>query len=247
MTTTCANCRAEVGDAAYCPQCGQPVLSPQSAPDWRTDTTERPAVRAPFEPPPAVTTPGPPRFPLYADQAGDSVEAHVDPRSQETPTHPTYFAGRPGPRRRRAPRRAGLAAVGDHRAGDGPGGRGRGLAAPLARRRRRQRHRPAGVVRLGTPGRGERRARAELLVRRGGGHLLGPAVGDRARRRPGRRGRHGGRHGATRRAAERRRLRQPDDVRRRQHGRRPRRHLLADGRRRHRHGDLLRPRRDRRP
>ncbi len=95
MTTTCANCRAEVGDAAYCPQCGQPVLSPQSAPDWRTDTTERPAVRAPFEPPPAVTTPGPPRFPLYADQAGDSVEAHVDPRSQETPTHPTNFVDDP--------------------------------------------------------------------------------------------------------------------------------------------------------
>ena len=68
MTTTCANCRAEVGDAAYCPQCGHAVLSPQSAPpppsgrpDWRTDTSERPATRAPVEPPPAVVTPGPPR------------------------------------------------------------------------------------------------------------------------------------------------------------------------------------------
>ena len=89
MTTTCANCRAEVGDAAYCPECGQQVLSPQSAPDWRTDTTERPAVRPPFEPPPAVTTPGPPRFPLYADQAGDSVEAHVDPRSTRRPLRRT--------------------------------------------------------------------------------------------------------------------------------------------------------------
>ena len=31
MTATCANCRAEVGDAAFCPHCGQAVLSPQSA------------------------------------------------------------------------------------------------------------------------------------------------------------------------------------------------------------------------
>ena len=81
MTTTCANCRAEVGDAAYCPQCGHAVLSPQSAPptpggrpDWRTDTSERPATRAPVEPPPAVVTPGPPRYPLYADDTTDSVE-----------------------------------------------------------------------------------------------------------------------------------------------------------------------------
>ena len=66
MTTTCANCRAEVGDAAYCPQCGHAVLSPQSAPpdlraaepDWRTDTSERPAARAPVEPPPRRGHPG---------------------------------------------------------------------------------------------------------------------------------------------------------------------------------------------
>ena len=100
MTTTCANCRAEVGDAAYCPQCGQPVLSPQSAPDWRTDTTERPAVRAPFEPPPAVTTPGPPRFPLYADQATTPAKRRrrTSPRAatrRPRPTHPTYFLDDP--------------------------------------------------------------------------------------------------------------------------------------------------------
>ena len=39
-----------------------------------------------------MTTPGPPRFPLYADEAGDSVEAHVEPRTAEAPpSHPTYF------------------------------------------------------------------------------------------------------------------------------------------------------------
>jgi hypothetical protein len=92
MTTTCANCRAEVGDAAYCPQCGHAVLSPQSAPptasgrpDWRTDTSERPATRAPVEPPPAVVTPGPPRYPLYADDTTDSVEAHVEPDAGPAP------------------------------------------------------------------------------------------------------------------------------------------------------------------
>ena len=100
MTTTCANCRAEVGDAAYCPQCGHAVLSPQSAPptpsgrpDWRTDTSERPATRAPVEPPPAVITPGPPRYPLYADDTTDSVEAHVDPdaRPAPPPADPTSY------------------------------------------------------------------------------------------------------------------------------------------------------------
>jgi len=100
MTTTCANCRAEVGDAAYCPQCGHAVLSPQSTPpppsgrpDWRTDTSERPATRAPVEPPPAVVTPGPPRYPLYADDTTDSVEAHVDPEARPAPppAEPTSY------------------------------------------------------------------------------------------------------------------------------------------------------------
>jgi hypothetical protein len=100
MTTTCANCRAEVGDAAYCPQCGHAVLSPQSAPptpsgrpDWRTDTSERPATRAPVEPPPAVVTPGPPRYPLYADDTTDSVEAHVEPDAPPAapPAEPTSY------------------------------------------------------------------------------------------------------------------------------------------------------------
>jgi hypothetical protein len=101
MTTTCANCRAEVGDAAYCPQCGHAVLSPQSAPptpggrpDRRSDTSERPVTRAPVEPPHAVTTPGPPRYPLYADDTTDSVEAHVDPDARPVappPAQPTSY------------------------------------------------------------------------------------------------------------------------------------------------------------
>jgi hypothetical protein len=86
--TTCARCRAEVGDAPYCPRCGQAVLSPQGAHadtstteaspeepgtsgeqgDWRTDTLERPAVRAPVEPIPAESTPTPARYPLFADE-----------------------------------------------------------------------------------------------------------------------------------------------------------------------------------
>ena len=96
MTTTCANCRAEVGDAAYCPQCGHAVLSPQSAPTTPsdgpdTDTSERPATRAPVEPPPAVITPGPPRYPLYADDTTDSVEAHADARPTPPPADPTSY------------------------------------------------------------------------------------------------------------------------------------------------------------
>ena len=105
MTTTCANCRAEVGDAAYCPECGQAVLSPQSSPssggrpDWRTDTFERPAERVPVEPPPAVITPGPPRFPLYADGTEDGVEPHVDPQAHRPaePAYPTYLPEEPDP------------------------------------------------------------------------------------------------------------------------------------------------------
>ncbi len=85
--TTCARCGSEVADAAACPQCGQKVLSPQSGaqsfeqredtsvPDWRTETAERPAVRTPVVPAPATSTPGPPRFPLYADEADEADEA----------------------------------------------------------------------------------------------------------------------------------------------------------------------------
>jgi hypothetical protein len=78
--TTCAKCGADVGDAAACPQCGQVVLSPQSAEqrldDWRTGTAERPPVRPPIEPAPAGSMPGPPRFPLYADQLDVSTHGH---------------------------------------------------------------------------------------------------------------------------------------------------------------------------
>jgi hypothetical protein len=97
--TTCARCGSELGDAAACPQCGQKVLSPQSGgqsgtspmedtsvADWRTETAERPAVRTPVEPAPATSTPGPPRFPLYADAAEESVSAHVETAPEPAPT-----------------------------------------------------------------------------------------------------------------------------------------------------------------
>ncbi|MEO6509414.1 MAG: hypothetical protein ABIO16_00375 [Nocardioides sp.] len=101
--TTCARCGSEVGDAAACAQCGQRVLSPQSGGrssdppedtavgDWRTETAERPAVRLPVQPAPAASTPGPPRFPLYADElhadeAEESVSAHVVPRVDRDPS-----------------------------------------------------------------------------------------------------------------------------------------------------------------
>jgi hypothetical protein len=112
-TTTCANCRAEVGDAAFCPRCGRVVLSPQSADqstdqsadesagqgadqpadeslgqatgvarEEPTDTAERPAARRSVEPAPAASTPGPARFPLYADDL--DVAAHSRPRADHT-------------------------------------------------------------------------------------------------------------------------------------------------------------------
>ena len=100
MPTTCASCRAEVGDAAFCPQCGQAVLSPQSAGqsappptrgDWRTRhgrTRSRPGV--PSNPPRPTTTPGPVRFPLYADEL--DVHGHT-----HGPTEDTGYQDRPSP------------------------------------------------------------------------------------------------------------------------------------------------------
>jgi hypothetical protein len=95
--TTCARCRAEVGDAPYCPRCGQAVLSPQKPVsdepttqepqqpqdpdepgDWRSDTLERTPVRAPVEPAPAETTPIPARYPLFADEV-DDPDHHDEP------------------------------------------------------------------------------------------------------------------------------------------------------------------------
>ena len=102
MTTTCAACGAEVGDAAACPRCGTRVLSPQSSNqpdgdlsvDWRSDTAERPAVRPPVEPTTTAGLPTPPRFPLYADEAEESVSAHVDP-TPVAPAPPPYSAPDP--------------------------------------------------------------------------------------------------------------------------------------------------------
>ena len=225
MTTTCASCGAEVGDAAACPQCGHAVLSPQSAPpppsvrpDWRTDTAERPAVRAPVEPAPAVVTPGPPRFPLYADETADSVEAHVGPGRPPAPPPATDLVLDDRTDDDYERRGARLAAVGDRGADAAPGRRRRRLAAALPRTTTPPRTSPAASVPAsqetsdepGAPPRRRPRSRARRPR----------PVGDRAARatpstwpprRPPRR--RGG-------APERGRLRQPHDVRRGQHARR---------------------------
>jgi hypothetical protein len=95
MPTTCATCRAEVGDAAACPRCGTVVLSPQSsdqssdqssnlyddqARDPLTDTAERRPPPAPVVPAPAAGTPAPARYPLYADDL--DVVAHSGPPTE---------------------------------------------------------------------------------------------------------------------------------------------------------------------
>jgi hypothetical protein len=96
--TTCARCGADVGDATSCPRCGQVVLSPQSpqaspdqwrSDDWRTGTAERPAVRVPVEPAPVGSMPGPPRFPLYADELGVPAQ-HEPPAYAPAPPPPPY-------------------------------------------------------------------------------------------------------------------------------------------------------------
>ncbi len=97
MTVTCANCGAEVGDAASCPACGAVVLSPQSAvqqpSDWRTDTAERPAGRPAVEPA-SASTPMPARYPLYADDL--DVTAHAEP-PHEAPAYAPPGAPAPPP------------------------------------------------------------------------------------------------------------------------------------------------------
>ncbi len=102
MSATCAHCRAELGDALVCPRCGHRVVSPQAAgpagsaghspgqPDWRTDTIVRPTADeapatfggAPVEPAPAMTFPGPARYPLFADEAADTQDRDLDLAAQ---------------------------------------------------------------------------------------------------------------------------------------------------------------------
>jgi hypothetical protein len=112
MPTTCATCRAEVGDAAACPHCGTVVLSPQSTDqstdhstdqsgdqssyqldqqqgtDGRSDTSERRPPRAPVAPAPAMTTPAPARYPLYADELDVVGHSSLPPEVRTTQPAP---------------------------------------------------------------------------------------------------------------------------------------------------------------
>ncbi|MCR6031934.1 hypothetical protein GGQ22_10800 [Nocardioides sp. zg-579] len=58
METTCTACGARLGPGRACAACGHPVEGPDLT-DWRTDTAERPAIKA---------VPPAPRYPLYADE-----------------------------------------------------------------------------------------------------------------------------------------------------------------------------------
>ncbi len=72
---TCTSCGAQLGLDRSCARCGAPVAAYA---DWRTGTAERPALaEVPVAPelehdPPPLETPGAPRFPLYADEAGSA-------------------------------------------------------------------------------------------------------------------------------------------------------------------------------
>ena len=100
----CATCGHEIGIGRFCTHCGEPVDRPVDRPvesplptavepdatsampavaptdppaeQWRTDTAERPVTRpAPDAPPPTWTPPPPARFPLFADEVDDRVDA----------------------------------------------------------------------------------------------------------------------------------------------------------------------------
>jgi hypothetical protein len=98
MTTTCASCGSEVGDAPSCPSCGAAVLSPQTGPQprtpstWRTDTAERAALREAVEPA-SAPIPAPARYPLFADEL--DVAAHREPGQRApaiyAPEPPAYL------------------------------------------------------------------------------------------------------------------------------------------------------------
>jgi hypothetical protein len=80
--STCVQCGHELGVGRFCTNCGHPVGTPASRdaapdrrPEWRTDTAERPRVLPPRAPPPAPSTPEPPRYPLFADEVSGAERA----------------------------------------------------------------------------------------------------------------------------------------------------------------------------
>jgi hypothetical protein len=92
--TDCAKCGHELGVGRYCTNCGQPVggAGESQAPDWRTDTAERPRQPAPQTPPPpapppAWTPPPAPRFPLYADEVAEPDD-ELSPQTRHRRSRP---------------------------------------------------------------------------------------------------------------------------------------------------------------
>jgi hypothetical protein len=112
----CTQCGHVLGLGRFCTNCGHPVAArhadplsdpidvgePDKAPEWRTDTAERPSRPAPPDavrvtPPPAeprlppavVEAPPPPRFPLFADE--------VVPAEVSVPAGPSGPPATPGP------------------------------------------------------------------------------------------------------------------------------------------------------
>jgi len=80
----CTRCGHELGIGRFCTNCGHPVDLSRGAPEadldaWRTDTAERPRVAEPIVPPPVPERPEPPRFPLYADDAGPATPVVLPP------------------------------------------------------------------------------------------------------------------------------------------------------------------------
>ena len=182
-----------------------------------------------------MVTPGPPRYPLYADDTTDSVEAHVDPRRGRRPLRrtPTSYLDDQDLdddyERRMVPAWLPwvlvalmllLVAVGgiwlllspdDDSATESP------AASVPASQETSDEPAPPSSSAVEEP---SSSAPPPSETVPAGDPVDVAALGDR--------------HGADGGAPERGRLRQPHDVRRGQHARRARRHLLADGRRRHR-------------
>jgi hypothetical protein len=85
-TNHCSRCGAELGPGRFCTHCGEPVATAAgSLHDWRTDTAERPRVTAaPVEPSPA-SPPESARFPLFADDTGETTRVLSAPAYDVVP------------------------------------------------------------------------------------------------------------------------------------------------------------------
>jgi hypothetical protein len=121
----CTQCGHVLGLGRFCTNCGHPVAArhadplsdpidvrgPDQAPEWRTDTAERPSRPAPaavrVTPPPAeprlppavVEAPPPPRFPLFADEVAPTEvpTTTTTASAPDPPSAPEVDNGFPSP------------------------------------------------------------------------------------------------------------------------------------------------------